>query len=278
MLIEDASSNGILNALTKRTSKPAKVPQKEVNLVNSTDPTEIANGMARHVNGWENMSEDVKQEIIALNILARRMHNSPTMRINGDKIDMNDKNPQLHTMRLMRAFCSTSPDFINYMIGKLASLLRGTGGLTAEALNGALAYIDSVNPKSETEAMLALQMFAVNDAAIRALRTSSASEWADTVYQFGNLSVKMMRTFATQAEALAKLQRGGVQTVKHIHVDNRGGQAVIANHVHEGGQNARIENQPYEPSASLLSQDAAGDVMPMSSYTGQEALPDTRRA
>ena len=266
-----------MNALTKKTNKPAKVPQNEVNLVDSTDPTEITNSMARYVDGWEHMSEGVKQEIIALNILAKGMHNSPTMRISGDKIDMNEKNPQLHTMRLMRAFCSTSPDFINYMVGKLASLLRGSGGLTAEALNGALAFIDSVNPKSETEAMLAMQMFAVNDAAIRALRTSSASEWADTVYQFGNLSVKMMRTFALQAEAMAKLQRGGVQTVRHIHVDNRGGQAVIANQVHQGGQNGKFENQPYEPSAALPCQNSAGVVVPVSCYKGQETVPDTRR-
>ena len=125
--------------------------------------------------------------------------------------------------------------------------------------------------------MLGVQMFLTNDAAMRSLRTANAADWVDTTAQFTNLSVKLMRTFALQAEAMAKLQRGGVQTVKHIHVDNRGGQAVIADQFHQGGANGKIQNQPYEPSAALPCENTAGVVVPMSCYTGQEALPDSRR-
>jgi len=263
--------------MTKRKNVPAKAPQNEVNLVDSVDQDEIAKNMAKHVDGWADMDEAVQKEIIALNIMAMSMHRPPTMRVNGAKIDMNDKNPQLHTMRLMRTFASSSPDFINYMIGRLATVLKGSESLTAEALNAAFAFIDGLNPKTELEVILAVQMFATNDAAMRATRQMNSGSFIDTIHQFGNLSVKLMRTFTMQAEAMAKLQRGGVQTVKHIHVDNRGGQAVIAEHVHQGGQNARIENQPYEPSAALPCENTAGVVVPMSCYTGQEALSDPRR-
>jgi hypothetical protein len=223
--------------MTKRKS-PAKPSQSSVTIVDSHDPAEIAKHMAESVDGWADMPEAVKQEIVALNQFAMSVQNPPTMQINGAVIDMNTKNPQLHTLRLMRTFSSTSADFINYAVGRLANGLKGSGGLTSEAFNGALAFIHGLHPKSEAEAMLAIQMFITNEAALRALRISNGSEWADTAHQMGNLSVKFMRTFATQAEAMAKLQRGGVQTVKHIHVDNRGGQAVIAEQVHQGGRNA----------------------------------------
>lgn len=264
--------------MTKRKNVPAKKPaQTSVTLVGSLDPDEIAKEMAETVDGWDDMPEAVKKEIIALNQYAMSVQNPPTMRINEAVIDMNAKNPQLHTLRLMRTFASTSADFINYMVSRLANGLKGASGLTTESFNGGLAFIHGLQPKSEAEAMLALQMFLTNDAAMRTMRLCNGSDWADTVHQMGNLSVKFMRTFAMQAEALAKLQRGGVQTVKHIHVDNRGGQAVFAEQVHQEGTNGKIENQPYEPSAALPCQNSAGVVVPMSSYSGQEALPDSRR-
>lgn len=262
--------------MTRRKTKP---PTKHttVNLITSRDPVVIAADMARSVDGWADMPEAVQQEIVALNIMAMSMHNPPSMRVDGNTINMNASNPQLHTMRLMRTFASSSADFINYMIGRLASVLKGSETLTPESLNAALAFVDGINPKSELEAMLAVQMFATNDAAMRATRQMNSGSFVDTVHQFGNLSVKLMRTFTMQAEALAKIQRGGVQTVKHIHVDNRGGQAVIAGQFHQGGQNGKLQNQPHEPSAALPCENSAGVIMPMSSYAGQEAMPDSRR-
>ena len=44
----------------------------------------------------------------------------------------------------------------------------------------------------------------------------------------GNMAVKLLRTFALQAEALAKLQRKGEQIVKVVHV-HPGGQAIVGN-------------------------------------------------
>ena len=256
---------------------PANPPQSTAYYSESNDPAEIAKAMAENVDGWTDMPESIKAEIVALNIATNALPNGPKMSVTENMVYQNTKNPQLHTMRLIKALGSSSGAFVTYMLDRLATTLKASGGLTEESLNGALAFVNSLNPANEAEAMLAVQMFVTNDAALRALRTSNGAEWVDTTHQFGNLSVKLMRTFTMQAEALAKLQRGGVQTVKHIHIDNRGGQAVVADTVHSGGQNARIESQPYEPSAALPCQNTAGVVVPMSSYAGPEALPDSRR-
>ena len=267
--------------MTKRKTPaklPAKAPQSTAYYSESNDPAEIVKAMAENVDGWADMPESIKAEIVALNIATNAMPNGPRMAVTENMVQQNAKNPQLHTMRLVKALGSSSGPFVTYMLDRLATTLRAAGGLTDESLNGALAFVNSLNPANEAEAMLAVQMFVTNDAALRTMRQMNAAEWADTQHRCGNLSIKLLRTFTMQAEALAKLQRGGVQTVKHIHIDNRGGQAVVADTVHSGGQNARIESQPYEPSAALPCQNAAGVVVPMSSYTGPEALPDSRRA
>jgi hypothetical protein len=63
----------------------------------------------------------------------------------------------------------------------------------------------------------------------------------------GGMAVKLLRTFTAQAEALAKLRRGGEQTVRveHVHV-HPGGQAVVGNVNHrEGGGHNGSSGQPH---------------------------------
>lgn len=265
--------------MAKKKTLPTKAPHNVVTLVESNDPAKIAKGMAEHVDGWEEMSDRVKQQVIDLSIMVLGLHNPPIMSVEDCGIEVNAENPQLHTLRLMRTFASSSGDFINYMLGRLATVLKGSGGLTKVSLNAALAFIDGLNPKTEMEATLALQMFITNDAATRAMRQMNSAEWADSIHQFGNLSIKLMRTFTLQAEAMAKLQRGGVQTVKHVHVDNRGGQAVIAETVHTGGQNGKVEEQSlarFAGSPAMLGQDTPGNGVPITLCPRQEAVPHAR--
>ena len=47
-------------------------------------------------------------------------------------------------------------------------------------------------------------------------------------YSASNSAVKLLRTFAIQAEVLAKLQRGGEQVVKVVHM-HPGAQAIVGN-------------------------------------------------
>ncbi|WP_321327000.1 hypothetical protein [uncultured Parasphingorhabdus sp.] len=53
--------------------------------------------------------------------------------------------------------------------------------------------------------------------------------------RFMRLGLKAQAQCRTTIETLDRLARDGVQTVKHVHVDNRGGQAVITESVQTGG-------------------------------------------
>lgn len=127
----------------------------------------------------------------------------------------------------------------------------------------------------------ALQMYVTHDAAIRALSQLGQAEWMPHMQTFGNLATKLLRTSKGQMETLAKMRRGGEQVIKHVHVDNRGGQAVIADNVNQGGQgNEKIDNQPHEQSArgtAMLGQDPSGNGVPIASDGGKEAVPVARR-
>jgi len=64
--------------------------------------------------------------------------------------------------------------------------------------------------------------------AMEFLGRAKRAEMVPQLDSFGNLAVKLLRTYTAQVEALAKLRRGGEQTVRveHVHVHS-GGQAVV---------------------------------------------------
>jgi hypothetical protein len=109
-----------------------------------------------------------------------------------------------------------------------------------------------------------------------------------------------LRTFTLQAEALAKLQRGGEQVVRVVHV-HPGGQAVIGNVVARASGNSSAtdseqprgggvdekSNQPHakdqlpaasaQPLPEVWSEDAKRVGLPVASSRGEGAMPDARR-
>lgn len=259
--------------------------QSTVLIVDSVEPDKIRDEMAKGVDGWADMSADVQEQIIALNAEVAVLRRAPKLSVKtigeNAEIGMNENNPQLHTLRLIRTFASSSGAFLNYVLSSLGQYLKTKGGLTVDNLNAALAFIDGIGPRNEAETLLALQMFMTNDAAMRGLRVMNGSDWVDTVDKFGNLSVKLLRTSTMQAEALAKLQRGGVQRVEHYYIDNRGGQAVIADNVTTGGQTSKIEGQSYATSCSgdgsaLPCENPQGRVVPIASRQGARTMQDAR--
>jgi hypothetical protein len=75
-------------------------------------------------------------------------------------------------------------------------------------------------------------------------RRAETLEWMQAQ---GALATKLLRTFTAQTEALAKLKRGGEQTVRveHVHVYH-GGHAIVgavSNRRVEGGGDGGIGNQ-----------------------------------
>src|SRR5262245_19852743 len=106
----------------------------------------------------------------------------------------------------------------------------------------------------------------------------------------GNMAVKLLRTYVMQAEALAKLRRGGEQTVRveHVHV-YPGGQAVVGNVTtqsgggggQENGGQAHATTDPraiaFAPGSPVWSADAERELVPVAGGERQEKVPNARR-
>ncbi len=97
------------------------------------------------------------------------------------------------------------------------------------------------------------------------------------------LALKAQAQSRATIEALDRLANGREQTVRHVHVDNRGGQAVIAETVHTGGQqNGKIADQSHATgaagqSAALPCPDPIGIGVPIPCGERQAAMQDARR-
>jgi len=76
--------------------------------------------------------------------------------------------------------------------------------------------------------MLAVQMIGCHNLAMTMLRRAGKTDRADFLATYGNLAAKLLRTFAMQTEALARL-RGQIrqQTVRVEHVTVERGQALV---------------------------------------------------
>lgn len=137
--------------------------------------------------------------------------------------------------RLNRALATASKDFADYAFLQLVNLLKGkdeTSDLT-QVMNAALAMIEAVAPRSEAEAMLALQMVATHHMTMEANRRWLNAGDMPRCEAYSNMATKFARTYGAQLEALGRHRRGGKQVVEHVHV-NAGGQAVIAGTVNHG--------------------------------------------
>jgi hypothetical protein len=110
-------------------------------------------------------------------------------------------------------------------------------------LNGMLAAIEAARPRNELEAMLAVQMVMTHELAGQFLRRAQKADMVQNLESSGSLAIKLLRTFTGQIEALAKLQRGGEQVVRVVHVHS-GGQAIVGNVATgaSGGGGATREN------------------------------------
>lgn len=261
-------------------------------IVVDTDDRAVAERKyAETVEGWADLPERQREAILSLSQSYRVRPQPLQVRLTRTEAGGYSIAPaegdhaSYHALKTVDAFATTSLAFSTDKLNDLlnhfaANNNRGAGELD---LNSALAFLDGAKPKNEVEATLAVQMVATNDAAMRALAMVGKSEFIQHTQTFGNLAIKLLRTFAMQVEALAKLQRGGEQVVRHVHVDNRGGQAVITENVHTGGRgNGKVDDQSHATSAAgispaLLGADPIGNGVPISGREGEAAMQDARR-
>jgi hypothetical protein len=183
-------------------------------------------------------------------------------------------------MRLLDTFGTCSVDFATDSLGLLANAMRHTGEPlpTDKRMNAGLAMVDGIAPANEVEAALATQMAATHDLAMGMLSRTKHADMLNQVGVYGPLSVKLLRAFKAQVEALDRLRRGGGQTVRveHVHVHS-GGQAIVG-HVETGGRGImKTEEQPYAKPAALAHADAPFDPL-RSAHPERDRVPVARHA
>lgn len=196
------------------------------------------------------------------------------------------------TMRIGDAFGTRSPEFMSQALAALNATTRSrdSADATEQQWNAAIALVSAIAPENELEAALAVQM-ASNHALTTDIMGRAASTMnRDFLQLYGNLAVKLQRTFTAQIEALARMRGKGQQTVRVEHVTvEAGAQAIVGDvhhHQHRGaGAPPRTEERPHEPgrtatipqaSTALPGPDSKGNGVPISS-DAERAVPHPRR-
>lgn len=140
---------------------------------------------------------------------------------------------------------------------------------------------------SHYRALLASQAISLNSIFTELSRRAACNmgEYLGATETYMRLALKAQAQSRSTIEALERLANGREQTVKHVHVDNRGGQAVIAENVHNRGQqNGKVADQshgaangPAGGGPALLGADPCRNGVPIASREGQAAMQDARR-
>jgi len=105
----------------------------------------------------------------------------------------------------------------------------------------------------------------------------------DAAERYMRLALKAQSACRSTLEALTKLHQPREQTVKHVHI-NKGGQAVVADHVHNhtgGRENGKTGEQSDATgatgtSAALPCPDPLRDGVPITGFKGQPAVQNAR--
>lgn len=102
--------------------------------------------------------------------------------------------------------------------------------MSADSLLAATSVLVEMQPTSGAEAMLAVQMVAVHEAALRLMnRAATAGAPAEVADADIGRAERLLRLFTDQAETMQRLKgKAGQQrvTVEHVHV-HEGGQAIV---------------------------------------------------
>lgn len=96
--------------------------------------------------------------------------------------------------------------------------------------------------------LLASQAISLNSIFVELARRSAINlgQHIEASERYMRLALKAQAQSRATIEAIDRLTNGREQTVRHVHVDNRGGQAVIAENVRLGGEkNEKGDKQPH---------------------------------
>ncbi len=267
---------------------PANDRTIHVSLPETGTAEEAKGDLAKSVPGWDKLTESEKTELAKMAVSQLRAKKPVKVTLTkkpdgGNSIGIAGDCEAQGLLKLQKAFGAVTMDPVNARASELLKYMASVGTDTTDRYNAALSFIESMEPQNQAEVLLLVQMYVTHDAAIRALAMLGSAEWMPQAQTFGNLAAKLLRTSQGQMDTLARMRRGGEQVVRHIHVDNRGGQAVIAETVNTGGpKNGKIDNQSDAtgaagPSAALSSPDPHWNGVPISSREREAAVQDARR-
>jgi hypothetical protein len=116
------------------------------------------------------------------------------------------------------------------MLGKLVEALRPNQSdqLDEPTLNAGLALINSIQPRSELEALMAVQIVATGLSGLRFLRQSHRHMTEDYIDVYGGYAIKLLKLQNELIHTLDRHRRGNTQTVeiRHLHF-HPGAQGVV---------------------------------------------------
>jgi hypothetical protein len=118
---------------------------------------------------------------------------------------------EAHRARLRESLGNTmSDEFVDVMLGRLVEALRpGPFDQLEEAtLNAGLALVDSVGPRSELEALLAVQIVATGFSGMRFLRQSQRHMIEDYIDVYGAYAIKLLKLQNDLIHTLDRHRRG----------------------------------------------------------------------
>ena len=149
-----------------------------------------------------------------------------------------------HTL-LADAFGTGDIDLACGLLVQTADVARSGKVATRQELNFMLSVVRGINPRDETEALLAAQIAAIHNATMVAARRLNHVETIPQQDSASTMLNKLARTFAGQVEALKKYRSAGEQTIKVQHVTvNDGGQAIVGNVSQGVGARQKLEGNP----------------------------------
>ena len=191
-------------------------------------------------------------------VVERRARTAPAPRFkiettSASAVNISADHPEAECCYVLLAdtFGTADHEMATGLLSQLADASRTGKVPTKKELDFMLSVVRGINPRDETEALLACQIAAIHNATmVAACRLNHVS----TIPQqdsASNMLNKLARTFASQVEALKKYRSAGEQTIKVQHVTvNDGGQAIVGNVSRGGGGTDKNGGQPHEPCAA----------------------------
>jgi hypothetical protein len=144
-----------------------------------------------------------------------------------------------HRAMLRTTFGTFSEEFADTMMGKVISGLRPNAyDLLEEAtLNAALATIASLQPESEIDALMCVQLVIAGFSALRMFELSQRHLGEENIAVYGGYANRLLKLQGELLKTLDRRRKGSSQSieVKHVHI-HAGGQGVIGIVNHDEGQ------------------------------------------